>query len=634
MREQLSMMWKWGEQGAAFAVAALFVALLAGFFVPTYDGTDENGYMLTGKRLATAGDAAKRTSDPYEFISGNWVEAREGVYYAKYPVGYPALVALAYRWGGPDATFWVNPVLATLAVLGIFYLGRVMLNPTAGLFAAILLATNPLQAHFGLSALSHTGSLCFAIWAMYFTWQWWQRGGRMNAVLSGALTGYAVSIRYTEALLVLPVVAAVISRVRADRRALGDWGWMTAAGLVALTPLIAQHWIAYGSPFVTGYALCKEATGFGWKWLQDNWWLMLQRMDGGGLFLLFPLGIAGLVVLLVRDRARGIFLALWAVPSLLLYAAYYWAPQGEGPGYVRFFVSVFPPLILGALALLYAAGQNHRWQHVAVGVFVLLVATTNWRETMRQLNRRADRAIFSRATSEMVTQYVPADAVIFAADGMLNYVEYWGDFRLYAQETFERGALANKLKVLATDEPHPFQRQKAQRIANLLGDKKDGQLVELQRDLIREHLAAGRAVMLLTNRDGMRRWRGRVGEWYRLESVAEWVQFTYTPKEEVRQTGWALYQLHPRELAAPAGDIAAVEEQVDSTQYRLQQLREQHNEQFPGGQQSWTRVTDTEKELRELQEQLKKLKARVRLPAAATQSAAQPLTATGKGKAL
>ena len=51
---------KWGELAAALGVVVLFVVMLAGFFVPTYEGTDENGYMLTGKRLAAKSDVAKQ----------------------------------------------------------------------------------------------------------------------------------------------------------------------------------------------------------------------------------------------------------------------------------------------------------------------------------------------------------------------------------------------------------------------------------------------------------------------------------------------------------------------------------------------------------------------------------------------
>ncbi len=597
---------RWFEGVAIGGVLALFVVMLAGYFVPTYEGTDENGYLLTGKRLAVAGDMAKRTSDPFEFISGNWVETQPGVYYAKYPIGYPALLALAYRLGGEEAVFWVNPILATLAVLGVFLLGRALWNPVVGVLAALLLATNSLHAYFGLSALSHSGAMCCAVWAMWFLWRWWERGGRWNALLAGALAAYGISIRYTEALLFLPVAVAVVWRARSGPPVGRDVAWMLAGGAVTILPLVAQHWVAYGSPFVTGYTLCQESTGFGWKWFRENWWWMLQRLSGPGLGWVFPLGLAGLTVLCFREPRRGVWLAAWTWPALLVYSAYYWAPQGEGPGYARFFVSVFPALTLGAVGLVWETARPGAMRPVVVGLVVLTVATLNLRDTTKALDKRLERFVFSRATAEAVRATLPTGTVIFAPAHLLNHVEYWGQYRLYAQETFERGAIANQMKVLDHDDPHPMQREKVQRIANLLGGKQDGQLTALQRARIERHLGAGRRVVLLTNADGYRRWRGRVGEWFALTPLTEWMEVQTAPKDEVRRTLWGLYELRPRAAAAA---VASVQEELDRLECRLRTLREQFRDQHPGAQEQWTQITAVEREARELREQLKKIKA-------------------------
>src|SRR5208283_2730453 len=104
------------------------------------------------------------------------------------------------------AMFLVNPLLAALAIVGMFFLARAMINTTAGVLGALLLATNPLHAYFGLSALSHSGSICFAVWGMFFLWRWTTSGGWLNAALAGALSAVACTIRYTEALLALPAM--------------------------------------------------------------------------------------------------------------------------------------------------------------------------------------------------------------------------------------------------------------------------------------------------------------------------------------------------------------------------------------------------------------------------------------------
>ena len=188
----------------ALAIVALFCALLSGYHVASYDGTDENGYLVTARSLATKGDSGTVLDDPNEFVSGNYVLADNGNYYGKYPLGYPYLCALAYNLGGPSAVFLVNPILAALAVLGTYFLGRAMISSFAGALAAILLATNPLHAYFGLSALSHSGSICFAVWGMFFLWRWTQSGGKGERAADWRI----VSIREHGALYGWPVTVA------------------------------------------------------------------------------------------------------------------------------------------------------------------------------------------------------------------------------------------------------------------------------------------------------------------------------------------------------------------------------------------------------------------------------------------
>ncbi len=527
----------------ALAIVALFCALLSGYHVASYDGTDENGYLITAKGLATKGDSGTVLDDPNEFVSGNYVLADNGNYYGKYPLGYPYICALAYNLGGPSAVFWVNPILAALAVLGTYFLGRAIISSFAGALAAILLATNPLHAYFGLSALSHSGSICFAVWGMFFLWRWTQSGGKGNALLTGALSAYASTVRYTDGLLLLPIAGMVLwrffkgevpvdQRPAARRKVAWDVFAMTLAAVIAVTPLLIHHWRAFGAPWVTGYSLCGESTGFGWKFFADNWWLMLTRMDTGGLILLFPLGLVGLAYLATHDAQRGLFLGLWAVPGLLLYSAYYWAPQGDGPGYVRFFVSVFPPLILSALTLLcFAVRARPWWWEVGLGAFVVVVATANLREATRQLNRQMDRLLFDKETSDRVREKMKDGAVILASDRLLNFVEFAGDWHLYASETFDRGAIQNRIKNLKDNDPRPFQRRKAEKLAETQGKKSDSELTQEQRDIINRRLTEGLEVAMILPKDQYRRARGRLGDKFEFDPLTEWTEIRYGAKD-------------------------------------------------------------------------------------------------------
>jgi hypothetical protein len=582
---------------ALLATVALSCALMAGYFVPAYDGVDENGYLLTAKRLALTGDGTKYTGHPLEHVSENVVQIGEGMFYAKYPLGYPWLCALGYRIGGPAGAFWVNPILAVLSVVGIFLLGRALISDWAGALAAILLATNPLHNFYGLSAVSHTGAVCFAIWGMLFLWRWTQNGGWVNAALVGALTAYACTIRYTEALLFLPMAAMVFWR-----RNLREVLVMAAAVALVLAPLAIHHWTAFGAPWRTGYALCGESTGFGWDWFKKNWWLMVTRMNSPGLMLIFPVGLVGLGWLGAHDRKRAALLALWALPAMLLYTAYYWAPAGEGPGYTRFFVSVFPPLILAGLAFLCKVVPA-----VPLGAFVALAATANLRDTMPQLERRAERLRSVQRTWEMIHEKLPADAVIAANGRTLNFVEYAGDYVLFSTDAFDRNAIKNRIKILNDRDPHPFQRRKAEVLAKELGDKTDAQLADMQRALLVTNVVAGRTVALIAGREEFRNARGRLGGAFRYDTLAEWIEVRRPREEELRAAPVTLHALHLRPKETKAERIEELEEKVDQLQFKAKTLRAEFDEHYPGARDRWNEITDVEKQLRDSQDQLKKL---------------------------
>jgi len=609
---------------AAMIIVGLFGVMLAGFYVPAYEGTDENGYLCAARRLALTGNAAKRTAHPLEFVSENVVQTDDYVFYPKYPLGYPWLAGLAYRWGGETATFLVNPILAALAVLGVFLLARALVGAFAGVLAALLLATNSLHAGFALSALSHSGSICFAIWGMYFLWRWTQRGGWLNAFAAGGFTAFTYTIRYSEALLVIPVVAMILwryfslpegamptERMALVRRWRREVGVMAAGAVVLLAPLWVHHWVAFGAPWKNGYDLCGESTGFAWKWFQENWWLMLTKMNTPGLLLIFPLGLVGLAYVATHDPKRATLLGLWLVPALLLYSAYYWAPQGDGRGFVRFFVSVFPPLIVCALALLCEAVKPRPVWSVALGGYVALVTTLNLRGTLTELDGQTDKLRQTRRTWDIVESHVPAGAIVISTGGMLNNLEFTGNYELYSSETFDKAAIKRRIKILDDNDPHPLQRRKAKELARAVGDMNDAQLANLQRSLLASNVAAGRVVAVVCPPEQIRNIRGRLGDAFSYERTTEWLQASYAKNGNMRQTSMTLYRLQPRQVRPPAPEsVAALEEKTDQLQFRVKTLRDDFETKYPNAQKALDEIKDNEQQLRELREKIKRLAVR------------------------
>ena len=609
---------------ASVAVVALFGLFMAGYFVPAYEGTDQNGYLCSARRMALTGSAAKHTAHPLEYVTGNVVKTGPGLFYAKYPLGYPWLGAAAYQLGGPVATFVVNPVLAALAIAGIFLLARAMVNTYAGVLAAILLATSPWHTYLGLSALSHSGAIAFAIWGMYYLWRWVESGGRGNALAAGTLTAYTYTIRYSEALLVLPVIAMMVWRYcqlpegatpTEHNRQVVRWRQevllLLTGAAVAVLPLLIFHWIAFGATWQTGYGLCGETTGFGWNWFVENWWLMLTKLNTPGLWLVFPIGLAGLAYVAVHDARRATLLGLWILPPVLLYTAYYWAPQGDGLGYLRFFVSVCPALIVCALILLCEAVPPRQVWSVALGLFVAVAATFNMRVAIKDAGTQADRLRQWQSTWTTVRRYVPDGAIIMATESVLDSIEFVGSYELYSSGTFDRKMLTWRTDVLKKDGPAPFQRLKAEELVNALGKMNDSQLAALQRSLLTRNIAAGRMVVVLASPDQLRTVRGRLGDAFSYERLTEWYQVSFTKDDEMRPALWALYRLQPRRQNPPALEsLTGVEEKIDRLQFHIHTLHDEFDEKYPGARQKWNEVADMEKQIRELRDKAKQLQAR------------------------
>src|SRR2546423_1796490 len=78
--------------------------------------------------------------------------------------------------------------------------------------------------------------------------------------------------------------------------------------------------------------------------LCDSWETMVRTLYNSGLFFVFPFAIAGMFLMLWWNWRIATWVVSWIVPSLLLYTAYYWAPESPSTSYIRFFLTIIPAL--------------------------------------------------------------------------------------------------------------------------------------------------------------------------------------------------------------------------------------------------------------------------------------------------
>src|SRR5947208_9571974 len=164
-------------------------------------GVDENAYLVGGRMIAEHGTPGFKPSDDYQFVGAMWLRTSSGWYYPKYPFGTSLLYAACVALGRREWAFAVSPICTCLAMLGMFFLSRRIVGSFYALLAMIVLAMSPTTLQLAILPNSHAPALCAVVWGMYFLLRWWQSGGWWLGVPAGLLLGFAVTIRYSEALL-------------------------------------------------------------------------------------------------------------------------------------------------------------------------------------------------------------------------------------------------------------------------------------------------------------------------------------------------------------------------------------------------------------------------------------------------
>src|SRR5439155_6923576 len=152
---------------------------------------------------------------------------------------------------------------------------------------------------------------------------------------------------YTEGLLLIPLVIVALLTVRwKNPRTYLSAAAPLLAWLVPVAILVLFNKFAMGS--WTGYDTTNESTGFSVKNFQSKWQFMLGQLNGTGLFFLMPIGIFGLALMYRWSWRMALLMTAWFLPGVVLYTSYYWGNELPGLAYLRFFLTLFPPLIFAA----------------------------------------------------------------------------------------------------------------------------------------------------------------------------------------------------------------------------------------------------------------------------------------------
>ncbi len=233
---------------------------------------DEMAYVWQAETIALGHLTLPSPPDPKSFLVPFVVEDN-GQRFGKYPLGWPALLALGVMLG---ARSWVNPLLAGLGVWLTYRLGKRIFGETVGLLAAGLTVTSPFFLMNSGSLLSHPlGLVLSGAFALAWLDAFWPPPGSPERPYSVWLPTITAAFSLGLLALTRPLTAVGVGLpfglhglyllARGDwptRRRLFVFGLITLA--LASLFLVWQYAVS-GDPFFNPYTLwwSYDKIGFG-----------------------------------------------------------------------------------------------------------------------------------------------------------------------------------------------------------------------------------------------------------------------------------------------------------------------------------------------------------------------------------
>ncbi len=309
----------------ALLAGATFVAVWLATAARThFANIDEVLYALQAHRFANG--HATWAIDPalQRFVKlPLMVATPEGVY-TQYPPGYPAVLALFVRLGVPSLC---GATLGALAVVTTQRLGARVATAPAGLFAAVLLATNPIFLAWSAAYMSHVAALtalCTAAWLLLDATERADPRRDVESVLAGVLLGIAFAVRPVTAVAVgLSVWLSLLVRRLGWPRLRRVTVTMCVGAALPFAAVLAYNAATNGHPFRLGYQAVSghyNDLGFGPRGtvLYDR---DVQPVTVVSQFTLID-AIRNEIVFAVWPIARDLLPIWWLLPLLAVAVAY------------------------------------------------------------------------------------------------------------------------------------------------------------------------------------------------------------------------------------------------------------------------------------------------------------------------
>jgi len=299
------------------------------------------------------------------------------------------------------------------------------------------MAVNPFANQHALGADSHAAVCFFLTWALYGLIRWERSHSPGWAAIVGVCLVAIPTIRYAEALLLIPFSVYVVFSPPRDVR----WWRSVLAGVgCASVPLIAlavRNQADFGAFWRTGYSVSGEQTSFGLGYFIRHAIPCLLMLLVQGIALVLPVGVKGMVELCKRQETRrcGRLLVGLVLPITLLYMAFYW---NADPNLMRFLLPTFALYTIAAVWFLQLMSLNEP-ERARRRAQILLGMTFLWGlpYTVFALSRLKHDNLALAQVTRAIEEHVEPGRVLIAQSGVQQHLDFVGDWRLSPEEAFE-----------------------------------------------------------------------------------------------------------------------------------------------------------------------------------------------------
>ncbi|MEW6104227.1 MAG: glycosyltransferase family 39 protein [bacterium] len=415
----------------AFLFVVIHFVFLVCYFEPAISTPDAQGYFVQAKLIAKQGRTYLEPESILQYIGPHWRHTSNNRYFATFPPGLPLILAIVYKIFGPKAALLLNPLMASLSLVGLFLLCRLWLGESWALLAIALMAINPFANEHALFGDSHTAVVFFLIWALFFLFQWEKTHSPWLAFITGLFIGVIPTIRYPEVLFCFAFGVFVLLHLQRDKV---FWHSLIAGAIGALIPLgilCIRNQIVFGVFWKTGYTILRGADAFfAWNYFVDNSLPYLQKIMSEGCGLIFGLGVIGITTLCARYHTwkQGMLFALLVLPITSVYMSYYWKPD---PQSMRYLLPTFPIYTIAGVWLLRQISEDRRLSAWASSI-VLLLITIFWGlpqslSSMRYLKKQ--NGVLAEVTN-VVERYISAGSILITNEGISQHLDFIGHWRL------------------------------------------------------------------------------------------------------------------------------------------------------------------------------------------------------------